>query len=106
MQQVHSITEELKWRGYENETGLLIPSQNLLDINELIKEAQTNQYQLRRLKLKHVLENSQRFLRENFILQKVPYYNEIKFGPIKVEQEGEIHPFNLPVKRRKGEDTF
>lgn len=106
MQKITSIIDELKWRGYSQEITILKPSQNLLDISELINETQTDYIKPRKMRLRTVLNKSRQFLGEKFTLQPIPFYKYKNIGPLKIEQEGHMHPFKLPVTKKRGTDSF
>lgn len=105
MQKNPDTTKEIKNRGYEVPT-IITPTQELLDINEVLKSKINASIIPKKMKKKYVLETSRNFLDSHFILQSVPFYHETKIGPIRIEKYGTVHPFGLPVKSVNLQDQF
>lgn len=105
MQKITSLIEEIKHRGYAV-PDVLIPSKNLQDLNNLLKENNILQKAPLKISQKKSLEQSREFLNRHFILQRVPFYKEIKIGPIRFELSGDTHPFGIPIVRIKEDDFF
>ncbi len=101
-----SLVEEVKYRGYEKVNGIIIPSQELIDLGAFLKENTGFNITPKNLKLSKILTNSRNFIDSVLTLQKVPFYKEVKIGPIKFEVEGDIHPYGLPIKKVSAEEPF
>lgn len=105
MQPTQNVIEEIKKRGYEVPT-IITPTQELLDINEFLKTKINAHIIPKKMKEKYVLDTSRKFLDAHFKLQIVPFYNETKLGPIRIERYGTVHPYGLPIKRSNLKDPF
>lgn len=106
MRTITNISEELKYRGYNPNPKILIPSKELLEIEILIRETQNKSYQLDKIKLKKALELSREFIMQNMKLLPVPFLSETKIGPLKIERSGFINPLNIPIRKVKNVDDF
>ncbi len=100
-----SLSEQIKKRGYKI-PKIIIPSQELLSIKEVIDKEKHTNVKLNKRNLKYILDRTHSFLDSHFCLYDVPFYSENRLGPIKIEKYGTIHPYGLPITKVKGEDTF
>lgn len=103
--QTSSLVEQIKSRGYTI-PNIIVPSQELLSIKELIDQNNKSIIIPAPKSIHYVLQRSRQFIDSHFQLKDVPYYHKISLGPIKIEKYGTIHPYGLPVIRLKGEDSF
>lgn len=100
-----SLSEQIKKRGYKI-PKIISPSQELLSIKEIIDAEEYINYKFNKRRLNYILDKSRSFLDSHFNIQEIPFYSERKFGPIKIEKYGTIHPYGLPITKVKGEEDF
>lgn len=103
---IPSLREQIRFRGHKEEPIIVIPSENLLAIKEILEQTNLSKLTERKTPLKYVLEDSRDFYDRNFKLQEVPFTKENKIGPFRIEKYGTINPFGLPIKKEKNVDTF
>lgn len=103
---IPSLREQIKYRGYEEEPIVVIPTTSLLAIKNILEQTDMSKLTERKVPLRYVLEDSRNFYESNFKLQEIPYTKENKIGPIRIERYGTIHPFGIPIKRENIDDTF
>ncbi len=103
--EVNTYRKQIKSRGYEI-PKILIPSSELLSIEELINSTTNSIVVPKKESLRTIISYSRTFLSEHFELRDVPFYKEIKIGPIVIEKSGTVHPYGLPITQIKGVDTF
>ncbi len=98
--------EQIKMHGFDKIPEIIIPSTNLLQIEELISSTTNSTVIPKKENLRRVLSYSQEFLSQHFTLRDVPFYKETIIGPLRIEKSGTVHPFGLPVTQIKNEDSF
>ena len=103
----HNISEQIKFRRFKEIPAIIPPSKELIMIASLIDKMPEPNIEAHPEKLKQVLKTSREFLSKYLTLNPIPYVKEYKlFNITKIEINGYIHPFNLPVKKVKNNDMF
>lgn len=101
-----TLEEEILLRGYEKEPEIIIPTQPIIELSHTLDDPFLEQLPIHPEKIKIGRNSTINFYETFFKLQRVPYYVEKKNGPFKVEKQGDIHPFALPIKKEKDVDEF
>ena len=101
-----TLEEEILLRGYEKEPEIIIPTQPIIELSHTLDDPFLEQLPIHPEKIKVGKNSTINFYETFFKLQRVPYYVEKKYGPFKIEKQGDIHPFALPIKKEKDVDEF
>ena len=101
-----SLEEEILLRGYDKEPDIIIPTQPIIELSTILDDPYLEQLPVHPEKIKVGRNSTINFYESFFKLQRVPYYIEKKYGPFKIERQGDIHPFALPIKKEKDADEF
>ena len=101
-----TLEEEILLRGYEKEPEIIIPTQPIIELSHTLDDPFLEQLPIHPEKIKIGRNSTINFYETFFKLQRVPYYVEKKYCPFKVEKQGDIHPFALPIKKEKDVDEF
>lgn len=101
-----TLEEEILLRGYEKEPEIIIPTPPIIELSHTLDDPFLEQLPIHPEKIKIGRNSTINFYETSFKLQRVPYYVEKKYGPFKVEKQGDIHPFALPIKKEKDVDEF
>lgn len=101
-----TLEEEILLRGYDKEPEILIPDQSIIEISHILDTPYLEYLPIPKDTLKNTKNSTISFYETFFKLQRVPFYVEKKYGPFKIEKQGDIHPFALPIKREKDVDEF
>lgn len=101
-----SLEEEILLRGYDKEPDIIIPTQPIIELSTILDDPYLEQLPVHPEKIKVGRNSTINFYESFFKLQRVPYYIEKKYGPFKIEKQGDIHPFALPIKKEKDADEF
>ena len=101
-----SLEEEILLRGYDKEPDIIIPTQPIIELSTILDDPYLEQLPIHPEKIKVGRNSTINFYETFFKLQRVPYYIEKKYGPFKIERQGDIHPFALPIKKEKDADEF
>lgn len=101
-----TIEEEIVLRGYQSKPDIIIPTDQILEIANIVDTPYLDYIPLKKSNLKITKNSTIDFYESFFELQRVPYYLERKIGPLRIEKTGDIHPFALPLKKAKDEDEF
>lgn len=101
-----SLEEEILLRGYDKEPDIIIPTQPIIELYTILDDPYLEQLPVHPEKIKVGRNSTINFYESFFKLQRVPYYIEKKYGPFKIEKQGDIHPFALPIKKEKDADEF
>ena len=101
-----TLEEEILLRGYEKEPEIIIPTQPIIELSHTLDDPFLEQLPIHPEKIKIGRNSTINFYETFFKLQRVPYYVEKKYGPFKIEKQGDIHPFALPIKKEKDVDEF
>lgn len=101
-----TIEEEIKLRGYDKEPEIIFPNNPIIEISHTLDTPYLDYIPLPKDTLKRTKNSTIDFYESFFKLQRVPYYVEKNYGPFKVERQGDIHPFALPIKKEKDADEF
>lgn len=101
-----TIEEEILLRGYEQEPEIIIPTQPIIEISHVLDDPFLELLPVHQEKIKKAKNATIDFYETFFKLQRVPFYLEKKYGPFKIEKQGDIHPFALPIKQEKDTDEF
>lgn len=101
-----SLEEEILLRGYDKEPDIIIPTQPIIELSTILDNPYLEQLPVHPEKIKVGRNSTINFYESFFKLQRVPYYIEKKYGPFKIEKQGDIHPFALPIKKEKDADEF
>lgn len=104
--QVTSTREEIKFRGHIEEPKIVQVDETLSIIRNLLDKEIPFPQKEPRESLKAALESSRLFYDSKFTLHEVPFINETKIGPLKIERTGTIHPFGLPIKKERKVDPM
>lgn len=101
-----NIEQEVKLRGYENTPEIIIPQQPLLNLTSILESPYLDQIPEKKDTIRNTRNSTIDFYESFFTLNRTPFIVEKKYGPIKIEKRGDIHPFGLPIKKVKDVDTF
>ena len=104
--QIPSIEEEIVLRGYQVKPDIIIPTESIIEISHTLDTSYLDYVPLKKSNLKETKNSVVEFYESFFKLSRVPYYLERKIGPFKIERQGDIHPFGLPIKKVKEEHEF
>ena len=104
--EISSTREEIKFRGHIEEPKIVQVGETLSIIRNLLDKEIPIPKKEPRERLSKALENSRLFYDSKFTLQEVPFINETKIGPLKVERTGTVHPFGIPVKKERKVDPM
>ena len=91
---VVSLTEELKYRGYDKVPEIILPTKELVEIDGILDDPILDEQPLPSSSIKETIKSTRAFYKRNFVLQKVPYLFE-KRG---IEYIKPISPLKLPVE--------
>ena len=92
---VVSLTEELKYRGYDKVPEIILPTKELVEIDSILDDPILDEQSLPTSSLKETIKSTKSFYKRNFRLQKVPYIFESRG----IEYIKLISPLKLPVEQ-------
>ena len=92
---VVSLTEELKYRGYDKVPEIILPTKELVEIDSILDDPILDEQLLPTSSLKETIKSTKSFYKRNFRLQKVPYIFESRG----IEYIKYISPLKLPVEQ-------
>lgn len=88
-----SLKEEIEYRGFNPDQKIIIPTQNLIEIESTLDHIRLNKNPNKKETLRQAIKSSKDFYKRHFKLEKVPYIFE-KNGSEYIKM---IKPFKLPV---------
>lgn len=97
---VVSLTEELKYRGYNPNQEIIVPSKELIEIESILNHPSLDIEPQYKVTLKDTLKSTKQFYKRHFKLEKVPYL----FTKRGTEYIKGINPFKLPVQQNPNMD--
>ena len=101
-----TIEEEILLRGYTKNPEIIVPTKQIIEISHILEHPFLEPLPLHKETLKNTKKATIDFYETFFKLQRVPYYVEKKYGPFRIEKQGDIHPFALPIKKESDVDEF
>ena len=101
-----SILDDAKIHGFIVEPKIIIPTPEIVQLSSVIDSTYLEQIRERKESLRHTRNSTIDFYESFFELHRVPFIVEKNYGIRKVEKRGDVHPFGLPIKKVKDEDSF
>lgn len=101
-----SILDDAKIHGFIVEPKIIIPTPEIVQLSSVIDSSYLEQIRERKESLRHTRNSTIDFYESFFELHRVPFIVEKNYGIRKVEKRGDVHPFGLPIKKVKDEDSF
>ena len=97
---VVNLKEELEYRGYNPNQQIINPSQELIQINEVLNHPRLDIEPTHTDTLKNTIKSTKSFYKRHFHLERIPHLYEKK-GISYIET---INPFKLPVTQNPNMD--
>ena len=101
-----TIEEEILLRGYNSIPEIIKPTPSIIEISHLLYTQYLGTISLKKDTLRNTKKSTISFYEAFFKLQRIPFFSEKTYGPIKIEKQGDIHPFALPIIYVKDVDEF
>lgn len=100
-----TIQEEIELRGFTSIPDIIHPTDEIIELSSILDPEYLEYLPLKKESLRKAKNSTVSFYESFFKLQRVPFYIEKQYGPIRIEKTGDIHPFGLPIKK-EDEDEF
>lgn len=92
---VVSLKDELKYRGYDPNQTIIVPSKELVEIADILNHPRLNVKTRYNETLKSTIKSTKSFYKRHFHLERVPYLYEKKG----IEYVETVSPFKIPVQQ-------
>lgn len=98
--------KEIEYRGHDTQDTTIKVTSDLLDLKTILENTAFNEEIPSKRSLKSIKQESFSFYNRHYSLHDIPFTCEKSIGPFKIELNGLLNPFSLPISKVKINDSF